>query len=165
MPVRSRLKSVPSRFGEEAIDRIVAAVGLPLLGEKIRRPAARDAPASNGSLQEDLNFERIHFASFDIVGRKGAPLYRELIGIPQLNQFLGGDLAEVYEKYFGKKAGRSRAPDSHDLPSGPYVRFAIAVMEELGQEVSAHTVEAALKAVRRRKKTAVKRGVVARSVR
>jgi hypothetical protein len=61
MPVRSRLKSVPPRLDDEAIARIVTSVGSVLTLEP-----------DKSALKEDLNFERIHFASFDIVGKKGS---------------------------------------------------------------------------------------------
>jgi hypothetical protein len=132
---------VPTRLDDDAIERIIDAVGN-------RTPKEPDTSA----LKEDLNFERVHFASFDMVGKK-AENYRELIDTTQLNQFLGGDLSEVYEKHFGKPAGRSRPSYSAVPPSGPYVDFAIAVMRELGQDVSRDTIDAALKAVRRRRKS------------
>jgi hypothetical protein len=82
--------------------------------------------------------------------------YRGLIGTTNLNQFLGDGLARLYDRHFGKKprakraGSRSRNPTKHAPPGGPYVRFALAVMRELGQKISPHTVDAAIKAVRKR---------------
>jgi hypothetical protein len=69
---------------------------------------------------------------------------RELLEVSPLMHLLGCDLARIYKTHFHRKAGRSRSPDG-GKPGGPYVRFARAVMQEIGEPTSVHTVEEAIK--------------------
>jgi hypothetical protein len=142
--MRARLREVPTRLDDNAVERIINAVGK-------RTPRQPNTKRRKEKLKEELNFERVHFASFDMVGKK-AENYRELIETTPLNQFLGSDLARIYEKHFGKPAGRSRPSDGNAPPSGPYLDFALAVMGEFGQNISPDTVDSALKVIRRRQK-------------
>jgi hypothetical protein len=63
--------------------------------------------------------------------------------------FLGYDLPRIFEKHFRREAGRSKAPEGGP-PTGPFIRFAVAVSKELGQHTTAETIDRARKATKRR---------------
>jgi hypothetical protein len=69
---------------------------------------------------------------------------REHLELTPLMRLLGCDLVQIYRGHFQREGGRSRSPSGGN-PHGPYIRFAIAVMRELGETISVHTVEAAIK--------------------
>lgn len=54
----------------------------------------------------------------------------------------GAWLPEVYEAHFGRRAGASRSRDQ--AIGGPYIRFAMAVAQEMGATYLPETVKAAL---------------------
>ena len=56
-----------------------------------------------------------------------------------LRKLVTQDLAAVYQKHFGRRAGRSR-PALGGAVSGPYVRFVVAVAEVLGFSISPNTL-------------------------
>lgn len=56
-------------------------------------------------------------------------------------------LPPIFERNFGRRAGTSRSADS-GTPGGPFIRFAVTVMSEMGIPISKETVVAALKDVR-----------------
>lgn len=68
--------------------------------------------------------------------------------------FFGEELPAVFERHFGRKAGRSRPP-SGGLASGPYIRFALAVAVLLGLRKSTgqlYGAETIVRAVQRYRK-------------
>jgi hypothetical protein len=74
-------------------------------------------------------------------------------------------LPEVFERNFKRAAKTSRPSDAKAGPrvaDGPYIRFAVAVMREMGISISRETVARALKDVRagrpRRKQVVEKDG-------
>jgi hypothetical protein len=60
-------------------------------------------------------------------------------------------LQPIYEKFFGRRAGRSRRqPGSDDQKlSGPFVRFAVAAGPIIGEEITSGIVANAFRSVRR----------------
>ena len=142
MPKLANLQATPVQLDEAAINRITGAVG-----ETPRQP-------DRDQLKADLVVTCRWFIDLNASPPKGA--YRDFIGTTNLYQFLGDSLARLFDKHFGKnprakRAGsRSRDPHSKDAPTGPYVRFALAVMSELGREISPETVATAIKRVRKR---------------
>ena len=61
--------------------------------------------------------------------------------------FVAEILAPLFERNFNRQAGTSRSSDSN-TPGGPFIRFAVTVMREMGIPISKETVAAALKDVR-----------------
>jgi hypothetical protein len=56
-------------------------------------------------------------------------------------------LPPIFERNFNRPAGTSQSSDSN-APGGPFIRFAVTVMREMGIPISEETVAAALKDVR-----------------
>ena len=54
---------------------------------------------------------------------------KRLSSYSAFEQFVGIDLAEVFEAFFSKRAGRSR--NTMQEPKGPYLRFVTACLDEL----------------------------------
>jgi hypothetical protein len=70
--------------------------------------------------------------------------------------FVGGKLAQIYKECFGRPAGAGSGEISgrggKDTIHGPFTRFVIAVMEEMGEDVTANIVKRALREPRRKPK-------------
>jgi hypothetical protein len=65
-----------------------------------------------------------------------------------ISWFVGEVLPPIFDRNYGRTAGISRNPLTGKV-SGPYVRFAVAVvMELLGRRISGETVAGALKGVK-----------------
>ncbi len=63
---------------------------------------------------------------------------------------VGIHLVELYERHFQRKAGYSTPPEG-GAPSGPYIRFTMSVLSELGiQNYTAGAAASALKYARRK---------------
>jgi hypothetical protein len=61
------------------------------------------------------------------------------------NDWLAGDrLPIVFERHFPRSAAVS-IPSGKTTPDGPFIRFAVAVFDEIGTPISPHTVARALK--------------------
>jgi len=61
--------------------------------------------------------------------------------------FIGHELANVCKRHFGKP-GLSRNSTLGPKPYGPFIRFALALFVELGQNTTSYTVETSFKRVR-----------------
>ena len=62
--------------------------------------------------------------------------------IPSRREWLAGvELPNIFEEFFGRKAGRSR---NAGAPSGPTVRFIFAVMSEIDHPLKSETIVRAM---------------------
>lgn len=120
--------------------------GRPVNIRRVSDPLRRYEQPSFGGLKAGLLKLRDRAEEATQLQTKPSVL-RDNIKVTPLKWLLGHHLAEVYAVHFRREAGRGRRRKVRE-PYGPYIRFAVAVMEELGERVSAHTVDTAIKEVR-----------------
>src|SRR5262245_55285027 len=132
----------------ESISRIVKATGLKLAGD-------------SAALFDELEMADVIFSTRQAVESVG----KKKLALSPAEWLMGQKLPEIYGRFFGEKAGRSRNKDGKLMANRPYIRFIQASLREMqiaGRSGKPYADETIARAITESRKPRPRRGAIRR---